>query len=270
MPRLNIEDEWFDDPRRDDLARKIGAIEADGVAVRMWRLAQTYFRTGKLLPTDIFERVPFAKEWEEVGLAERQIDGVYIKGQKERFAWLGARSEAGKIGGATRVSKKLGSKHWANDRLNSAVRTGKIRRPNHCERCGSDSNIQGHHEDYSKPLEVKWLCGKCHAVEHGAAGKHLQANGSTHEHVEASSSPSSSSSPSPSASDSASPKGEGSAGVPEALEVKSPSRFLHRNLREGLQGKVQGESEALSPREGPGADQDLPEQGHASRESLRA
>jgi hypothetical protein len=31
--------------------------------------------------------------------------------------------------------------------------------------CGSkDSEM--HHEDYSKPLEVKWLCRRCHMLEH--------------------------------------------------------------------------------------------------------
>jgi len=41
-----------------------------------------------------------------------------------------------------------------------AIRTGKLKKEP-CELCGEE-NVQAHHEDYSKPLEVRWLCPDCH------------------------------------------------------------------------------------------------------------
>lgn len=38
-----------------------------------------------------------------------------------------------------------------------------------CERCGSDKQTShGHHEDYAKPLDVVWLCPRCHKALHNA------------------------------------------------------------------------------------------------------
>lgn len=47
---------------------------------------------------------------------------------------------------------------------NNAIRDRRlIRQP--CEKCGA-SKSQAHHDDYSKPLEVRWLCVSCHAGHH--------------------------------------------------------------------------------------------------------
>ena len=36
-----------------------------------------------------------------------------------------------------------------------------------CNRCGSDTRVHAHHHDYSKPLEIEWLCVSCHRKHHG-------------------------------------------------------------------------------------------------------
>lgn len=58
-------------------------------------------------------------------------------------------------------------KYKARYTLSNAVRDGKIVRGS-CAHCGTTENVQAHHHDYSKPLDVEWACFKCHRErEHG-------------------------------------------------------------------------------------------------------
>ncbi len=51
--------------------------------------------------------------------------------------------------------------------LNNAIANGNIEKPKICRMCGvEDKIIDGHHIDYSKPLEVIWCCKECHALIH--------------------------------------------------------------------------------------------------------
>lgn len=54
---------------------------------------------------------------------------------------------------------------WALLQYN--VDKGTIAKPDHCENCGEAKRLHGHHPDIQKPLEVKWVCAKCHKAEHG-------------------------------------------------------------------------------------------------------
>jgi len=56
-------------------------------------------------------------------------------------------------------------KYRARNIVNAAIRDGKLK-PSPCVRCGFALGVQAHHEDYSKPLDVMWLCTKCHGERH--------------------------------------------------------------------------------------------------------
>lgn len=56
--------------------------------------------------------------------------------------------------------------HLAHTKLNRAVKLGRIKKPANCESCGEAKRLSGHHDDYDKPLDVRWLCAKCHRRFH--------------------------------------------------------------------------------------------------------
>ncbi len=58
------------------------------------------------------------------------------------------------------------AKHAARTALGYALRKGRVAKADFCTICGSDKEIEGHHEDHSKPLEVVWLCRNCHVKYH--------------------------------------------------------------------------------------------------------
>lgn len=90
---------------------------------------------------------------------------AYVKNRKQRLAYFKNRFKQNK---KTIVARRSviddHIKLAVNAKLRYAVRTGKVKKLP-CEVCGN-KNSQGHHPDYSKPLEVLWLCDKHHKEHH--------------------------------------------------------------------------------------------------------
>lgn len=54
----------------------------------------------------------------------------------------------------------------AHSDVHRAVERGVLVRPTSCEKCGRAVSLHAHHEDYTKPLDVQWLCRSCHLRRH--------------------------------------------------------------------------------------------------------
>lgn len=57
-------------------------------------------------------------------------------------------------------------KRSAYRKMRRALKRRELVRPARCEKCFAISRVDGHHDDYDKPLDVRWLCRGCHATWH--------------------------------------------------------------------------------------------------------
>lgn len=140
-------------------------------------------------------RGPFAKEAEVPRLTDEQFSdavalyaaGLSLAAVAERFPvgrqalWQRFKSN----GIPMRPQRRYGDDNhfhrggvygedWAHNKVEYALRRGVLVRPAVCSACGGEgrpykdgrSPIQGHHDDYNKPLAVRWLCQPCHHEWH--------------------------------------------------------------------------------------------------------
>jgi len=112
------------------------------------------------------ERADYYRSWwnSELGKKYRELTREKRNQQHKKYR----QSKKGKIVGvrkAKRMMEKYPEKWLARRKVRYARQVGKlVKLP--CEVCGDEKSF-AHHEDYSKPLEVKWLCSKHHREVHG-------------------------------------------------------------------------------------------------------
>lgn len=80
-----------------------------------------------------------------------------------------AKSEAGKLAHKKALQayrSRYPIKAAAHGIFQHAIREGRMEKQDFCSECGSTKKIEAHHDDYSKPLDVRWLCENCHKEWH--------------------------------------------------------------------------------------------------------
>lgn len=108
-----------------------------------------------------------ADDWLPIDRAMRES---LLNGMARRVVEVGKRNGAPLSDQARRndvYRDKAPHKVAAHSAVDTAKDSGALT-PQPCERCGATEDIHAHHADYSKPLEVEWLCRRCHKQEHAA------------------------------------------------------------------------------------------------------
>lgn len=127
----------------------------------MKELLRCYGPCKKTLPIDDFSRAKSSRggrnrrcrECDAIHSAKRDVytpkRAAYLKAYSKKY--LADPANAQKV--------------MARILCRKALKSGTLIRATSCQVCGSDRNIEAHHPDYSKPLDVRWLCKRCHRKE---------------------------------------------------------------------------------------------------------
>jgi len=127
------------------------------------------FKCGKLKPlTDFYKHekmsdghVNKCKECNKKDVKKNYRENIdhYTEYEKNRFQDKDRKEYVTEQQREHRAKNPL--KYKARTAVNNAIRDGRLfKQP--CQYCGSEEKIQGHHHDYSKPLDVIWVCFQCH------------------------------------------------------------------------------------------------------------
>jgi hypothetical protein len=117
------------------------------------------------------------RRWREADIGNQKRNAYErqrnFERRREDPVWAEHRRELGRI---YRERKRQGPvdnnaggspiAHTAHARVHYYVGTGTIVKPPRCSKCGADTPLKAHHNDYSKPLDIVWLCSFCHGETH--------------------------------------------------------------------------------------------------------
>lgn len=54
----------------------------------------------------------------------------------------------------------------AYSQVRYALLRGDLIKPKNCSMCNRKVRLSAHHPNYSKPLDILWLCSSCHKLKH--------------------------------------------------------------------------------------------------------
>jgi hypothetical protein len=133
------------------------------------------FKCGKVLPLSAFYRHPkmgdgHLGKCKQCARRAARANNARTRDARREYERKRARTPERRAAAAEYQRRRRARKqtqYAAHTIVNNAIRDGRLT-PQPCEACGATECVQAHHDDYGKPLVVRWLCFKCHReVAHG-------------------------------------------------------------------------------------------------------
>ena len=126
--------------------------------------AETTLKTcrdcGEAKPLSAFEK-KWGKDYTIIN-CRRCRNKYHYERRKKTPAFLERRARQARV---RRQREDDNIKNAARSAVRRAIKAGELT-PQACERCGA-TDAEAHHDDYSKPLDVRWLCPPHHREHHG-------------------------------------------------------------------------------------------------------
>lgn len=130
----------------------------DGLSAKCRACQSEYDKARANDPKRVKARADYAKTPEGIEATKRA---------KDKWAQL----NKGKIYESIKAYRKKNPKKYkAHGKVAYEVKMGNLI-PEPCEICFSTHDLHAHHDDYDKPLNIRWLCSKCHNDWHRINGE---------------------------------------------------------------------------------------------------
>lgn len=110
---------------------------------------------------------------DQFGKDRQKKDGLYsyCKSCNSKKASEWCRTNRARAGNnSKKYKKRYPIKRAAQNLIKNLIRSGKLLEEP-CEICQTKEDLNAHHDDYSLPLVVRWLCRKHHFAWHAKHGK---------------------------------------------------------------------------------------------------
>ncbi len=120
----------------------------DGRTSRCRECRNAYLRTWSAKPEQVAKR-----------LAHQRANPELMAAYNRKYRKSHPEKEEARTANWRKANPEKARAHWA---VANAIRSGTIVRPALCGCCGRDCKPEAHHADYSKPLDVVWMCHACH------------------------------------------------------------------------------------------------------------
>ena len=111
-------------------------------------------------------RLNYCKLCVKSRISRKRWENIEKERERDRERHRASSKRQKRLRDFSRLSRLDQTKNKAWQITSNAIRDGKLIRPNECSQCDAACKPEAHHPDYSRPLDVIWLCRSCHCRLH--------------------------------------------------------------------------------------------------------